>query len=71
MFYQEEDTILKHRGTTEFIAPECFKPKGTTTTQYYSGRAVDVWALGITIYIMVFNELPFPAKKGTDIPNEI
>lgn len=25
MFYSEEDTMLKHRGTYEFFAPECFK----------------------------------------------
>lgn len=25
MFYQEEDSLLKHRGTYEFLAPECFR----------------------------------------------
>lgn len=66
MFYQDEDTMLKHRGTIEFFAPECFKPKGSTTTQYYSGRAADVWALGMTIYTMTYNELPFKVGLGVD-----
>jgi len=71
MFYSEEDTMLKHRGTYEFFAPECFKPKGTTTTQYYSGRAADVWALGMTIYVMTFNELPFNVGLGIDTHHAI
>ena len=24
-FYEDEDTLLSHRGTVEFLAPECFK----------------------------------------------
>ena len=70
MFYSEEDMMLKHRGTYEFLAPECFKQqakgKQTTTTQYYSGRAADIWALGMTIYVLTFNQLPFQVGLGVD-----
>ena len=64
MFYQEEDTLLKHRGTMRFFAPECFKPKGQQNTQYYSGRAADVWAMGMTIWVLAFNEMPFNPANG-------
>ncbi len=63
MFYQEEDSLLKHRGTYEFLAPECFR-KGYT--QPYSGRKVDVWALGMTVYVMTFGSLPFEIGLGVD-----
>jgi serine/threonine protein kinase len=25
----------------------------------FSGKAADVWALGVTLYCMVYNQLPF------------
>ncbi len=25
----------------------------------FSGKAVDVWALGVTLYCMIFNQLPY------------
>eukprot|EP00352_Strombidinopsis_acuminata_P000848 CAMPEP_0176342652 /NCGR_PEP_ID=MMETSP0126-20121128/3336_1 /TAXON_ID=141414 ORGANISM="Strombidinopsis acuminatum, Strain SPMC142" /NCGR_SAMPLE_ID=MMETSP0126 /ASSEMBLY_ACC=CAM_ASM_000229 /LENGTH=51 /DNA_ID=CAMNT_0017688171 /DNA_START=335 /DNA_END=490 /DNA_ORIENTATION=+ len=50
----------------EFFAPECFKQnKGT---QYYSGRAADIWALGLTVYVMVFNDLPFKTGAEINVP---
>ena len=56
------------------MAPECFKQSGGgVATRYYSGKAVDIWALGMTIFTLVFNELPFSVSEGTDprieIPN--
>lgn len=37
------------------MAPECCDPD----VDSFSGKAVDVWALGVTLYCMCFNRLPF------------
>ena len=65
IFYQEEmDQILQHRGTFEFMAPECYKDGKTTTC--YSGRKADVWAFGLCVYALAFNDLPFPMGQGIE-----
>ncbi len=37
------------------MAPEACDPD----VDEYSGKATDVWALGITLYTMLFNKCPF------------
>ena len=64
MFYGEDDTLLQHRGTYEFFAPECFKRQNKTV--YYSGRAADVWAFGLCVYALTFNKLPFEIGLGLE-----
>ena len=64
-FMEGEDQMLSHRGTFEFFAPECFKQQGKGTT-YYSGRKADVWALGLCIYALAFNDLPFVMGQGAE-----
>lgn len=51
----ENDILSGSRGTYEFLAPECCNPE----QKFFSGKAADIWALGVTIYCMTFNELPF------------
>lgn len=40
-------------GTTQFCAPECYDQDS------FSGYLVDVYALGVTLYIMIYGDLPF------------
>jgi serine/threonine protein kinase len=49
-------------GTISYMAPECFEGKSCATTP-----AIDVWAIGIMFYAMMYGSLPFYAKdeKGT------
>jgi [calcium/calmodulin-dependent protein kinase] kinase len=51
------------RGTYEFLAPECCDPGSRS----FSGKAADVWALGVTIYCLAFNEVPFQAAQGMSV----
>lgn len=69
LFFGEEDHILKHRGTFEFMAPECFKT--TTATNYYSGRASDIWAVGMTLWVLTFGQLPYEPASGVEVPQQI
>ena len=46
-------------GTYTFFPPESC----SFDTMTYSMKKADIWALGITIYIMVFNEFPFDFGK--------
>ena len=51
----DNDILSGARGTYEFLAPECCDPG----QRFFSGKAADVWALGVTIYCLAFNEVPF------------
>jgi len=53
--FDENDVISKTAGTFHFFAPECCD----ANTETHSGRAADIWALGVTMYCLLFNELPF------------
>jgi len=57
----DNDILSGARGTYEFLAPECTNPE----QKFFSGKAADIWALGVTIYCLIFNELPFQGGGGT------
>lgn len=42
-------------GTTSYMAPEMLQ------SNKYSGFAVDIWAMGVVLYAMVYGQLPFDA----------
>uniref|UniRef100_A0AC34F6H6 Protein kinase domain-containing protein n=1 Tax=Panagrolaimus sp. ES5 TaxID=591445 RepID=A0AC34F6H6_9BILA len=42
-------------GTPAFMAPEALREDSS----FYSGRAQDIWSLGITLYALVFGQVPF------------
>ncbi|KAK7204541.1 kinase-like domain-containing protein, partial [Myxozyma melibiosi] len=54
------DTVTKQAGSPAFMAPEmCVVPRIE-----YSGRASDIWAMGVTLYCLVFGRLPFVGTDG-------
>ena len=55
-----DDTLTEVRGTPAFLAPELYKDQGSRDP--YSGFAVDMWALGVTLYNMVTGVPPFLAN---------
>jgi serine/threonine protein kinase len=56
-------------GTVAFLAPELFSDEATGAEgATVCGRAVDVWALGVTLYILLYGKSPFMATaKGNFI----
>ena len=49
------DAITSTEGTFHFLSPEACDPD----IDVLSGKAVDAWALGVTIYCMLFSKAPF------------
>lgn len=56
MFEKESDMITaKSAGSPAFLSPElCVSRHGDI-----SGKAVDIWAMGVTLYCLYFGKVPF------------
>jgi serine/threonine protein kinase len=52
-FSPKDRALFRSCGTLKYTAPEVLDDGG------YDGRAVDVWSLGVTLYVMLFNCVPF------------
>ncbi|CAB1418370.1 unnamed protein product [Pleuronectes platessa] len=54
--FEGADALLSSTaGTPAFMAPEMM----TEQEQGFSGKALDVWAMGVTLYCFVFGKCPF------------
>eukprot|EP01080_Neovahlkampfia_damariscottae_P000579 gene579-8089_t len=62
---EEDDTINKYAGTPAFQSPESIEGGG------FSGKAADIWAVGVTLFLFIFGELPFKGKNHSEIWNAI
>jgi len=60
LYKGENDFISCAKGTSFFLPPEALKCNGN----YYSGRKSDIWCVGITLFCMVFNKLPYNPKNN-------
>ncbi|KAL7419884.1 hypothetical protein Q5752_005800 [Cryptotrichosporon argae] len=58
-----DDRIKKSGGSPAFLSPESF----TAVTSDVHGRAVDIWALGVTLYCMLVGTLPFNVHDPIDL----
>ncbi|MCL7051320.1 hypothetical protein MKW94_005917 [Papaver nudicaule] len=65
VFEDENDELRRSPGTPVFTAPECWS--GVT----YHGKAADTWALGVTLYYMVFGKYPFTGDTMLETYDEI
>ncbi|XP_026232778.1 calcium/calmodulin-dependent protein kinase kinase 1b [Anabas testudineus] len=54
-------------GTPAFMAPEMM----TEQEQSFSGKALDVWAMGVTLYCFVFGKCPFYDEYIVSLHNKI
>ena len=67
---QHKDYVKATAGTPAFFAPEmCGDDK--TGSKLYSGRAADLWALGVCLHMWIFLRLPFEAPTVYMLMQEI
>ena len=52
---EEDDITTSMEGTYMFLPPESC----SFDSMAYQMKKADIWALGMTIYILTFNKLPF------------
>lgn len=52
-------------GTYQFLAPEC------CSGEPYDPFLVDIWAVGVVLYIFLFGRLPFVSENTRDLFDEI
>jgi len=56
--YQDGDTTSKSRGSPAFQPPEV-----ASGCQSFSGFKVDVWAAGVSLYLLMTGEVPFTGSS--------
>eukprot|EP01064_Diplonema_japonicum_P009186 TRINITY_DN1665_c1_g1_i3.p1 TRINITY_DN1665_c1_g1~~TRINITY_DN1665_c1_g1_i3.p1 ORF type:complete len:872 (+),score=158.96 TRINITY_DN1665_c1_g1_i3:183-2798(+) len=65
----DDDDLYDTEGTPAFQPPEALCSK--LSRQGISGKAVDVWAIGVTLYVFVYGRLPFWGNCRRDMVNSI
>uniref|UniRef100_A0A3Q2P432 calcium/calmodulin-dependent protein kinase n=2 Tax=Fundulus heteroclitus TaxID=8078 RepID=A0A3Q2P432_FUNHE len=66
--FEGNDALLSSTaGTPAFMAPETLSEK----CKSFSGKALDVWAMGITLYCFVFGKCPFIDEYILALHNKI
>jgi len=68
-FDGQDAFLTSTAGTPAFTAPECLSQKPGEAP--YSGKAADIWSLGVTLYCLVFGLVPFHDDNILSIYNKI
>lgn len=65
-FGSKRDIISGMMGTVRFMAPECFKE---SDDKFISGKSLDIWAAGISLFLLLTKEYPFKGETMPEITN--
>ncbi|KAM4053359.1 calcium/calmodulin-dependent protein kinase kinase 2 isoform 1-T2 [Anomaloglossus baeobatrachus] len=66
--FEGTDAYLSNTvGTPAFMAPETL----SETRRIFSGKALDVWAMGVTLYCFVFGQCPFMDERILSLHGKI
>ena len=65
---KSNDMTTSIEGTYTFLPPECCSQSSFDDFEQkpYSMRKADVWALGVTLYVLTYNRFPFELSSTTD-----
>ncbi|ORZ19773.1 kinase-like domain-containing protein [Absidia repens] len=67
MFIKGNDKLKKSAGSPAFMAPELCKPRHGEV----SGKAADIWSMGVTLYCLVYGHLPFSSTNLLELMDKI
>ena len=62
-FFEGSDRQNKNLGTFQFFPPECCGQG----KHEFSGKAADIWAIGLVLYALVYKILPYTAQSIMEI----
>lgn len=57
--------VTGEAGSIAFMPPECF------ISVAYQAKPMDIWALGVSIYAIVFDRLPFDGSSPEEVKSSI
>ncbi|CDS10804.1 hypothetical protein LRAMOSA11290 [Lichtheimia ramosa] len=67
MFQKDNDLLKKSAGSPAFMAPElCTANHGEV-----SGKAADIWSMGVTLYCLIYGRLPFISTNFIELNSKI
>ena len=64
---EDSDQVKATEGTFHFMSPEECDPDNVS----FGAKAIDVWALGVTMFCMLFNKTPFWGETEFQIMENI
>jgi calcium/calmodulin-dependent protein kinase kinase 2 len=67
MFTKEDDRLKSSSGTPAFSSPEL----SYAGFNNVSGKAADIWAMGITLYALIYGYLPFNDQNVLELYENI
>lgn len=65
-YWHNNNGEITDAGTLKYMAPEVLSGENLNTT-----KSIDIWSLGIILYALLFNGLPFLGETKEEIMNNI